>query len=178
MNSRDERASALGYMAMPAGFPYRSVFLHGRPHHEKYDEFWLRHPPMDAAHRAKIFAPFDALAGFSSCIAGKEVEYRERRILSQGEREELDRKISLLRRLTRSGKAARANRPEITVRYFSPCTDPESSAFGSGGIYETLHGICRKVDDLTRTILIDETVLSIEDITAITGALFDHTSIH
>ena len=51
----------IGYMPMPASFHYRSLFLQGRPRHEKYDEFWRKHPPMDHVHRAKIFAPFDAL---------------------------------------------------------------------------------------------------------------------
>ena len=61
--------TVIGYMPMPADFRYRSVFLHGRPKHEKYDDFWRCHPPMNIVHRAKIFAPFDALAGFSECIA-------------------------------------------------------------------------------------------------------------
>lgn len=58
-----------GYMPMPAGFPYRALFLHGRPRHQKYDDFWRRHPPMDPRHRAKIFSAFDALSGFSDCLA-------------------------------------------------------------------------------------------------------------
>ena len=41
----------------------------GRPRHGAGDEFRLRHPAMDVGHRAKIFAPFDALAGFRDAIA-------------------------------------------------------------------------------------------------------------
>ena len=33
------------------------------------DSFRLRHPSMDPGKRAKIFAPFDALAGFSDALA-------------------------------------------------------------------------------------------------------------
>ena len=59
---------ALGYMPMPAAFSHKTVFLHGRPIHQKYDDFWIRHPPMNIRHRAKIFAPFAALRGFDECI--------------------------------------------------------------------------------------------------------------
>ena len=59
---------AIGVMPMPAGFKYRDVFLKGKPRHDHYDSFRLRHPSMDPGKRAKIFAPFDALAGFSDAL--------------------------------------------------------------------------------------------------------------
>ena len=129
---------------------------------------------MDHVHRAKIFAPFDALAGFGDCIAGKEIEYQNRRSLSKGEREELDRKISILCRLTVNGRAARKNCPKVTVQYFVPCTDPNSDAYGTGGTYETIEGICQKVNVVSRTITIGDRTISIDDIAGITGELFDH----
>ena len=157
---------------MPVNFRHRSLFLHGRPKHEKYSDFRRRHPPMDTGHRAKIFSAFDALAGFDDCIAGKEVPYCDRRYLCEGEKEDLDRRLSVLRRLTQSGKAARKNRPKISVQYFSPCTDENSFAYGTGGLYKTVSGICRKVDDISGTVTVDDTVISFEDISAITGDLF------
>ena len=163
----------VGYMPMPADFQYRSLFLHGRPRHQKYDDFWRRHPPMDITHRAKIFSAFDALAGFNDCITDKEVLYCDRRSLSEEEREELDRKLNILRRLTYSSKAAGKNRPRITVQYFSPCTDENSFAFGTGGIYETAAGICRKIDDISGTITVGRCSIPIEDISDISGSLFD-----
>lgn len=69
----------IGSMPMPFGFEYRSVFLHGRPKHQKYDRFWLRHPPMDTLHRAKMFSSFDALAGFREMIREKERETADAR---------------------------------------------------------------------------------------------------
>ena len=66
-----------GYMPMPAAFVYRSVFLHGRPRHRKYDAFWIKHPPMDPGRRAKIFAPFDALRGFTDLIREKDARSLE-----------------------------------------------------------------------------------------------------
>ena len=170
---KNDIETIIGYMPMPTSFPYRSIFLKGRPHHEKYDDFWRRHPPMDPVHRAKIFAPFDALAGFSDCIASKEVEYSARRDLSEGEREELDRKLAVLQRLTCNGRETRKNRPQITVQYFSDCRDKHSFAYGTGGTYETITGTCRKVDPVSKTIRVDETVIFIEDISDITGDLFE-----
>ena len=55
-------------VSLPENFPHRELFLHGRPKHELYDDFWYRHPFMDVRHRAKIFAPFDALEGFSDAL--------------------------------------------------------------------------------------------------------------
>lgn len=173
MRTLEMRSAVIGYMPMPANFQYRSLFLHGRPKHEKYDDFWRKHPPMDTVHRAKIFSPFDALAGFDECIAGKEVQYCDHRYLSEEEHENLDRKLSVLRTLTRNSREVRRNMPQISVEYFSPCSDENSSAYGSGGLYETAYGICRKVDDISGTITIGDTVISLDDITAITGALFD-----
>lgn len=173
---RKNAAPEIGYMPIPVGFKYRDVFLHGRPRHEKYDDFWRRHPPMDLVHRAKIFSPFDALAGFDECIAGKEILYTERRVLSGEEKEELDRKLAVLRHLTRNGQEARKNRVQIRVRYFSPCMDENSSAYGDGGIYKTVSGICRKIDTVSGTITVDDHVLPIEDITDIDGELFRETA--
>ena len=60
--------SGIGVIAMPADFSYREVFLRGKPEHDRFDLFRIRHPSMDAGKRAKIFAPFDALRGFSAAL--------------------------------------------------------------------------------------------------------------
>lgn len=59
-------------MAMPADFRYRDVFLKGKPQHDRFDLFRIRHPSMDVGRRAKIFSPFDALKGFNEAIASKD----------------------------------------------------------------------------------------------------------
>ena len=41
-------------------------------------------------------------------------------------------------------------------------------------LYETIEGICQKVNVVSRTITIDGKVLAIDDIAGITGELFDH----
>ena len=70
--------SAIGVMAMPVNFRYREVFLRGKPRHDRCDPFRIRHPSMDRRKRAKIFAPFDALRGFSEAVASKDVLYEDR----------------------------------------------------------------------------------------------------
>ena len=60
--------AGLGDSPMPEDFAYRDVYLKGRPRHQKTDPFGIRHPSMDPGKRAKIFAPFDALRGFSAAI--------------------------------------------------------------------------------------------------------------
>ena len=50
---------------MNNAFRYQKVYDKGKPVHDKYDSFSIKHPPMDLSKRAKIFSPFDALKGFN-----------------------------------------------------------------------------------------------------------------
>ena len=70
-------SKGIGYMPMPEGFKYAELAKAGRPKHEKFDDFWLRHPPMDLNRRAKIFAPFDALKGYKELIKASEEAVRK-----------------------------------------------------------------------------------------------------
>ena len=114
--------SSIGVMAMPANFRYREVFLKGRPRHDRYDPFRIRHPSMDRGHRAKIFAPFDALKGFNEAVSAKDVLYEDRIELLQEDTEELSRRLNILHNLTFNGRMARANRVQVTVTYYEPCS--------------------------------------------------------
>ena len=69
----------IGYMNMPAGFRYSEVYLKGRPRHDEYDSFNIRHPAMDITRRAKIFNPFNALKGFDEALGAAEVQAEEKR---------------------------------------------------------------------------------------------------
>ena len=80
--------AAIGAMAMPLDFKYKRVLQRGRPKHNKYDDFYRKHPPMDRVRWAKIFAPFDALDGFDEAVGAKLVQYEERHDLSECEKEE------------------------------------------------------------------------------------------
>ena len=59
---------------IPLSFPYLPVLMQGRTEHGEEDP---KHPPMDRGHRAKIFAPFDALDGFSAEIRKKDRLFEE-----------------------------------------------------------------------------------------------------
>ena len=132
----------------------------------------LRNDGTAAAVPRSFQAGIFTLAGFDGWIASKEVRYCDRRYLSEEEHDNLDRKLSVLRGLTRNSKEVRRNKPVVTVQYFSPCTDRNSFAYGTGGLYETVSGICRKIDDVAGTITIGETVIPLDDITDVTGTLF------
>jgi len=137
----------IGSMAMPANFKYKDAVRQGRPRHEKWDSFSLKHPPMTAAHWAKIFSPFDALDGFDERIAEKETLYECRTELLEDDRNELNRRLDILHNLTWNGRMARANHVMVDVTYFVPCTDENHFAFQiSAGNYETVNGMVLRVD--------------------------------
>ncbi len=155
----------IGYMAMPADFEFKDLYAKGQPVHQWTDAFRLKHPSMDPGHRAKIFAPFDALAGFGDAVASKEVLYEFRREMSEEEKEELNRRVGILYRLTWNGKLARENRASVSVTYYIPCGDKDSFSYGYRGQYVTVSGICRKVG--MKSILVDETAIPLKDIARI-----------
>ena len=163
----------VGYMPMPANFQYADVLRRGQPQHERFDRFRLRHPSMDTGKRAKIFAPFDALKGFNDAISAKEVQYEFRRELDDDEKEELNRRLGVLKTLTYNGKAARKNKVEVAVTYFQPCEDINSEAYGHRGQYVTDSGICWRISQ--RTLLLNKEYISLNEIVAIenTDGLFD-----
>ena len=167
--------STIGVMAMPANFRYREVFLKGRPRHDRYDPFRIRHPSMDRGHRAKIFSPFDALKGFNEAVASKDILYEDRIELLQEDSEELSRRLNILHNLTFNGRMARANRVQVTVTYYEPCSDENHEAFGLRGQYKTITGICWNVDaEVGQTILIDKARISLGNVLKIdaSGDLF------
>jgi len=168
--------SAIGVMAMPADFRYRDVFLKGKPQHDRYDTFRIRHPRMDNGHRAKIFSPFDALKGFNEAVASKNVLYRGQISLEKEARDEIDRRLHILQNLTYNGRMARQNRVNVTLTFFELCQDEDNEAYGVRGQYQTISGICWKVDpELFRTIQVDRKTISFDDILEIESpsGLFD-----
>lgn len=170
--------SAIGVMAMPADFRYREVFLKGKPQHDRCDPFRIRHPRMNTGHRAKIFAPFDALKGFNEAVSAKEVLYENRIELSPEDAAELDRRLAILHNLTYNSRMARANRVQVSVTYYQPCMDPNHDDYRLRGQYQTISGICWNVDaEVNRTITIDRMKLSLDNVLRI-DALDDVFQIH
>ena len=161
---------AIGLMDMPADFRYRDVFLRGKPHHDRYDNFRIKHPSMGADQRAKIFSPFDALKGFGEAVASKNTLYTERIELNGRKKKDLDRRLRILKELTCNRKTARENRVNICVTYYIPCEDETSEFFGLKGRYITYSGVCWNVDEVYGTILVDREQISFEDILRIDSA--------
>ena len=157
----------IGEMKMPPAFPYLDVFLKGKPKHQKYDDFWRKHPPMPVSRRAKIFAPFNALAGFDEAIASKLVDYEPRRELAEDEKESLDLRLNLLQDRIQAAKHAGTTLPAVTVTYFCPCTDVNSKWYGRGGQYKDITGICRRIG--MGYITVDDTDISFDDILSVIG---------
>lgn len=156
---------AIGVMPVPADFRYLEVFLKGKPKHDRFDPFRIRHPRMDVGHRAKIFAPFDALKGFSEAIGSKEVLYENKTELMPEDAEELSRRLSILHNLTFNSRMARANRVQVSVTYYEPCSDKDNDAYGVKGRYKTITGICWNVDtEESHAILIDRMKIPLEDV--------------
>lgn len=163
----------VGEMPMPAGFRYRDVFLRGRPHHQKYDAFWRKHPPMTPQRWAKIYAPFDALDGFDECISARNVLYSGRKNLSADERELLERKLSVLNTLIRRAGPGDEPPPQVSVTFFRPCADFCIESYNRSGSYETVTGPVRQIDPvLTHTITIEEQTILLSDIVDINSPLF------
>ena len=158
---------SIGVMEMPEDFRYRDVFLKGRPQHDRFDKFRIRHPSMDTEHRAKIFSPFDALKGFKEEIAAKNIRYRDRRELTKEECTELNRRLHILKELTGNRSSAQKICAAVTVIFYSPCTDENSEAFGNGGSYQKISGICRCVDEICGVLLVDTCRIPFEDILCI-----------
>ena len=158
----------IGYMPMPADFPYKKIMQMGRPRHEKFSDFGLRHPSMPCSRRAKIFAPFDALAGFSDRINKKEILYEEKKVLSEEEKASLGRKLTYLNHLYIKAKYRKIPFPEVTVTFFEPCADLENDAFGTKGLYKNITGSVNHMDlELHRHLTIDEMVLDVGDLIGI-----------
>ena len=159
-------------ITIPKGFRYSEVLRRGKPVHEKFDSFSIRHPSMPLEKRAKIFSPFDALKGFDEAISSKDVIYEYRKTLSEEDMQILDQKLCLLQQFTMNGKSARVNRIPVEITYFRLSEDPDIQELK--GSYLTDNGILMKVDDFSRMLILnDDKRIPIDDIISISSPVFD-----
>ena len=117
------------------------------PHHVSVTR---RH--MSIKDRAAQFSAFAALTGYSDEIKETARLTDDKREMDDTELEELSLKLALI--------LARADeKPYITVTYFS------SDQKKSGGVYKTVTGNLKKVDELERTLtLTDGDIIRLDDI--------------
>ncbi len=168
--------TAIGVMPMPEDFKYAGVLRKGKPQHDFYDAFRIRHPRMAVGKRAKIFSAFDALKGFSEAICARETVYTERIEPDREALAELDRRLAILHGLTANGRLARENRVSVEVTFFEPCADGP----GDLGRYRTVRGVCRGVGQAPcRAICVDGTSIALEDVLRIENpnGLFDRDGV-
>lgn len=135
------------------------------PHHES-----KTHPRMSMQARAAQFAPFAALSGYDAMVKEAARETEQKKELSDEEMRVLNQKLAYLRQLISTG-----HRPEVSIKVFIP------DAFKSGGRYDTVSGIVKKVDTVYRRIVLfgensvsDGVRVKIDDVMEIHGAAVDY----
>ncbi len=165
---KNQSYDEVGNVNPPDNFEYTEILKQGKPHHEKFDDFYKRHPFMDVSKRAKIFSPFDALKGFSEATEKKTVQYQPKIILDEEVQDEISRRLDILHKLTLNSRIARQNHIVVSVTYFVPCSDKNHEAYGYRGSYLTIEGACKNVDSvISKTITVDDIAIVFDDILSI-----------
>ena len=99
--------------------------------------------PMSHYDRAAQFSPFAALTGYDAVIAETGRLTDTQAELDEGGKALLDEQLQLLR-------ARLPEEPAVTLTVFRP------DALKSGGAYETIRGHAKKIDPVTRCIVLAE----------------------
>ena len=159
----------IGAMPVPPDFRHGELMRRGRPRHGAGDEFRLRHPAMDVGHRAKIFAPFDALRGFSEAVNAKDEQYVEKAELSQDRLDAVNECLIMLSAVLRGNESSAASSDvvniTVSVTFFVPCRDPNNDAFGRAGQYRTVRGpLCAVDGEISRSIIVGGMRIAFENI--------------
>ena len=112
------------------------------------------------------------ISKITDAISAKEIIYEYRKTLSDEEIRILDQKLCLLRELTMNSNAAREGSITVEVTYFSCLEDPNLQE--AKGSYLTYRGILKKVNDLSRMLILnDDTRIPIDEIISINSPVFD-----
>lgn len=139
----------------------------------------LSHPQMDITKRAAMFASFDALVGYKEAVDETARTTDGRIELSEGELEELGRRLMVVIDRMEEGKdngelpsgiirADETSAPTVTITYFVP------DATKDGGEYRTVTGAVIKIDLYQRLLYLDSGLLiRIDDVVKFDGELFD-----
>ena len=121
-----------------------------------------KHPRMSLHERAAQFSPFAALCGHDTAIKETARLTDEQRELEEDALNELNQRLRFIRESPVL--------PEVTLTYFEP--DKQKS----GGTYQTICGVIKRIDEFDQSILMkDQTRIKLSQILAIECALFDET---
>ena len=134
-------------------FPYEDIV--GLPHHRS-----ATRPHLSPHERAAQFSPFAALTGYGAAVEETARTTEERTELTEEAKRMIEDRLQLLNdRLDEM--------PTVRVLYFLP---DERKA---GGAYRTKEGIIRAIEEQERRLIFtDGTAIPIDDLYAVTGALF------
>ena len=113
------------------------------------------HPKMRRGDRAKIFAPYDALKGFSDSVKEKDRVYFPRILTTEFIQEGINRRLTGLNR-----------RDTVVVVYF---VSMQRTAEEDLGEYRTAAGTVLRVDAVERKLVLDCLTVPFEDIVSLTG---------
>ena len=126
------------------------------PHHVS-----KKHPSMAVIGRAAQFLPFAALTGYDAAIKETARLTDERMELDDCLKDALSDRLQII--MDRMDE-----RPEIEVTFFRP------DAKKGGGAYMTASATVKKLDEYMRIVIMtDGTTISIDEIIAIEGAIFE-----
>jgi len=117
-------------------------------------------PQMPILDRAAQFSPFAALSGYGDAVEEAMRLTEEQIELDEDSRENLDRKLMLL-------KGCMCDRPEVIIAYFQPDDRKE------GGIYRMAGGKIRKIDSYGHKLIMEDgTILPMESIVRMDSPIF------
>jgi len=125
------------------------------PHHQS-----MKHPRMSRTDRAAQFSPFAALTGHNAAVKETERLTMERIELDETALSALDARLQLLQEHLQE-------QVMVEITYFRP--DERKS----GGRYETISAIVKKIDLYERClVLMDGMKIPIDELFALEGELF------
>ena len=125
--------------------PYADII--DLPHHVS-----KRQPQMSMEKRAAQFSPFAAMVSHDAAIRETARFTEEQMELTEDEKAVIDGKLQMI-------QAYIKEQPKITVTYFQP--DEKKS----GGAYVTVTGFAKKIDDVSKLLLLqDGKAIPIKDI--------------
>lgn len=126
------------------------------PHHQS-----KKRQQMSLIDRSAQFSPFAALTSYSATLA-ETARLTDRQIeLTEGDKAVINEKLQMLSDCLKS-------EPVVTITYFEP--DDKKS----GGSYETITGVIKRIDEVNKEIkYIDGSIILIERIYDVEGELFE-----
>lgn len=134
-------------------FPYEDI-INLPPHISK------KHPQPTMLERAARFSPFAAITGYEEMVK-EAARVTDKKIeLDEGSKEILNEKLLFVTEMCDSDAI-------INITYFIP------DNLKSGGKYTTVSGTIKRIDEYERRIiLVDGTIIPIDDIYQIDGDMF------